>query len=111
MTNLYKTNKLFRAFSDQTRLRILNLLTQGELCVCEIFRILNLPQPKVSRHLAYLRKTSLVKTRRNGQMILYSLTKPKDDIRTTLIKCLKYCFKKDKLLQADLKKIIKEIRK
>lgn len=105
--NLCKTNKLFRALSDQTRLRILNLLTQGELCVCEIIRILNLPQSKISRHLAYLRKTKLVKTRRNGRMILYSLTKPEDDIHTALIQCLEHCFKKNKLLQKDLKKIKK----
>lgn len=51
---------LFRAFSDRTRLRILNLLKPGELCVCDLVRVLGHPQPKISRHLAYLRKAGLV---------------------------------------------------
>lgn len=101
--NLSKINKLFRASSDRTRLRILNLLTQEELCVCEILRILKLPQPKASRHLAYLRKTGLVETRRSGQKIFYSLIEPKDDVHIALIQCLKHCFKKNRLLQKDLK--------
>ena len=47
---------MFRAFSDRTRLRILHLLLPGELCVCHIVGVLDLPQPKISRHLAYLRR-------------------------------------------------------
>ena len=101
---LHKINKLFRASSDQTRLRILNLLSQGKLCVCEIMRILELPQPKISRHLAYLRKANLVKTRRGGQMVFYSLAKPKNEVHMALIQCLKHCFKNG-LLQNDLKRL------
>ena len=51
---------MFRAFSDPTRLRILGLLRGGERCVCELVDILRCPQPKASRHLAYLRKAGLV---------------------------------------------------
>ena len=102
--NLHKISRLFKASSDRTRLRILNLLAQEKLCVCEIMRTLDLPQTKISRHLAYLRKANLVKTRRKGQMVFYSLIKPKDNIHAALIQCLKHCFK-DGLLQKDLKRI------
>ena len=51
---------MFRAFSDRTRLRLLHLLRGGEGCVCDLVRVLGVPQPKVSRHLAYLRKAGLV---------------------------------------------------
>lgn len=111
MVDLHKTNKLFRAFSDRTRLRILNLLAQQELSVCKIIQILKLPQSKISRHLAYLRKTKLVKTKRNGQMIIYSLVEPKNDLHIALIQCLKNCFKENRILQADIKKTKKEMKK
>src|SRR5262249_48290935 len=64
---------LFKACSDPTRLRILQMLRGGELCVCDIVDILNVPQPKVSRHLAYLRRFGLVNARKNGLWIHYSL--------------------------------------
>ena len=60
------TAKLFKALSDETRLRILSLLTEGELCVCDLMEVLQLPQSTVSRHLAYLRNTGLVADRRQG---------------------------------------------
>ena len=56
----------FRAFSDRTRLRILHLLQEGELCVGDIVAILKVPQPRASRHLAYLRKADLVVVRKSG---------------------------------------------
>lgn len=64
---------LFKALADQTRLRILGLLLSGEVCVCDIHESLKLPQPKVSRHLAYLRRCGLVDTRRDGLWIHYRL--------------------------------------
>ena len=63
---------MFKAFADRTRLRILHLLRGGELCVCELVRVLDVPQPKVSRHLAYLRKAGLVKARREGTFVYYT---------------------------------------
>ncbi len=54
------TDLLFRAFADRTRLRILHMLANGELCVCDIVGVLEVPQPKTSRHLAYLRRAGLV---------------------------------------------------
>ncbi|MBU0686901.1 MAG: metalloregulator ArsR/SmtB family transcription factor [Candidatus Margulisbacteria bacterium] len=65
--------KIFRALSEKTRLKIIKLLSNGERCVCELFQALDLPQPKVSRHLAYLKKVGLVKSRKEGLWQHYSL--------------------------------------
>lgn len=65
--------KIFKALSAETRLRILALLTHGELCVCDLMAVLQLPQSTVSRHLAYLRNTGLVVDRREGAWMYYRL--------------------------------------
>ena len=65
--------ELFKAFADKTRLRILNLVAQRERCVCEFQKILRVPQPTISRHLAYLRRSGLLVARRDGKWIHYSL--------------------------------------
>ena len=64
---------VFRALADETRLRILGLLLSGEVCVCDIHESLKIPQSKASRHLAYLRRSGLVETRRDGLWIHYRL--------------------------------------
>jgi ArsR family transcriptional regulator len=64
---------LFKALADATRLRILGLLLTGEVCVCHIHESLKIPQPKASRHLAYLRKAGLVDARREGLWMHYRL--------------------------------------
>ena len=69
---------LFRALADETRLRMLALLASGEICVCHIHEALGVPQPTASRHLAYLRRTGLVATRRDGLWVLYRLAVPAD---------------------------------
>jgi ArsR family transcriptional regulator, arsenate/arsenite/antimonite-responsive transcriptional repressor len=71
---------LFKALADSTRLRILGLLLTGEVCVCHIHESLKIPQPKASRHLAYLRRSGLVTTRRDGLWIHYRLATPTDPI-------------------------------
>jgi ArsR family transcriptional regulator len=65
--------KLFRALADANRLRILNVLTRRPLCVCDMQSILGLSQPFISRHLAYLRRAGLVRDRREGMRVVYSL--------------------------------------
>src|SRR5918992_4068617 len=72
--------RLFRALADATRLRILGLLLTGEVCVCHIHESLRIPQPKASRHLAYLRKAGLVDTRRDGLWIHYRLAVSSDPV-------------------------------
>jgi ArsR family transcriptional regulator len=64
---------LFKALSDETRVRILMLLTHGELCVCDLMEVLDLPQSTVSRHLATLRHAGLVEDRRQGTWNYYRL--------------------------------------
>src|SRR5688500_20247354 len=66
---------LFKALADKTRLRILALLGNNEVCVCHIHDSLGVPQPTVSRHLAYLRKSGLVAARRDGVWMHYQLSR------------------------------------
>src|SRR5688572_11617715 len=68
---------VYRALADETRLRILALLRDGEVCVCHLHGSLRLPQPTISRHLAYLRKSGLVGARRDGVWMHYSIA-PQD---------------------------------
>src|SRR5438876_10190284 len=84
MTRLSTIEDLFKALADATRLRILALLVGGEICVCEIHGALKLPQPTVSRHLAYLRKAGLVETRRDGLWVHYRLARVDDTVLRTL---------------------------
>jgi ArsR family transcriptional regulator, arsenate/arsenite/antimonite-responsive transcriptional repressor len=71
---------LFKALSDRTRLRILALLAQAEVCVCEIHGALGIPQPTASRHLAYLRRCGLVSDRRKGLWVYYRLSDQADPV-------------------------------
>jgi ArsR family transcriptional regulator, arsenate/arsenite/antimonite-responsive transcriptional repressor len=75
-----KLVQCLRALSEEVRLRIIMLLTQGELCVCDIMEILDEPQSKVSRHLSYLRNSGLINSRRVGVWMHYSLAELKDEM-------------------------------
>src|SRR5688500_256294 len=83
---------VFRAFSDRTRLRILHLLRGGELCVCDLVKVLDVPQPKASRHLAYLRRAGLVTARKEGLWMHYSLAPARSVFHQKLLDCLACCF-------------------
>ena len=83
---------LFSGFADPTRLRILNLLAAGELCVCDLVELLDLPQPLVSRHLAYLRRSSLVEVTREAKYAHYRLAEPEHAVHRNLINCVRSCF-------------------
>jgi ArsR family transcriptional regulator, arsenate/arsenite/antimonite-responsive transcriptional repressor len=76
--------RLFQALGDATRLRILGLLLTGEVCVCHIHESLRIPQPKASRHLAYLRRAGLVETRREGLWVYYRLADALDPVVDTI---------------------------
>jgi len=71
---------LFKALADVTRLRMLGLLLTGEVCVCHIHESLKIPQPKASRHLAYLRRAGLVETRRDGLWVHYRMAELPDPV-------------------------------
>jgi ArsR family transcriptional regulator len=85
-------DRLFRAFSDRTRLRILHLLQDGEMCVCDLVGVLNVPQPTASRHLAYLRRAGLVKVRKSASWSYYTLAEPRNGFHAKLLSCLSSCF-------------------
>jgi ArsR family transcriptional regulator len=78
----------FSALSDRTRLRILHMLKGGELCVCDLVGVLRVSQPKVSRHLSYLRRAKLVQVRKDGLWCFYKLTPASSDFHTQLLSCL-----------------------
>jgi ArsR family transcriptional regulator, arsenate/arsenite/antimonite-responsive transcriptional repressor len=99
----------FKALADATRLRILNLLLHGELCVCDIQFVLDSSQPNVSRHLTYLRNAGLVQDRREGPRIYYSLAQDRLGIRKDLFPFLSGLFKQPKILKDDLRKLRKAV--
>jgi ArsR family transcriptional regulator, arsenate/arsenite/antimonite-responsive transcriptional repressor len=88
-TNIMKSHigqleTLLKALADGTRLRILGLLTTGEVCVCDIHESLKISQPKASRHLAYLRRAGLVVARRDGLWVHYRLASSRDPVVATI---------------------------
>jgi ArsR family transcriptional regulator, arsenate/arsenite/antimonite-responsive transcriptional repressor len=83
------TARIFKALSDETRLRILCLLLEGELCVCDLMAVLQLPQSTVSRHLSYLKNSGLVDDRRCGVWMYYSLIATGTDLQRGLVAYLR----------------------
>ncbi|MHC1697448.1 MAG: ArsR/SmtB family transcription factor [Geobacteraceae bacterium] len=79
------TARMFKALSEETRLRILCLLLEGELCVCDIMAVLQLPQSTVSRHLAYLKNSGWVDDRRCGVWMYYSIMDKGNELRKRLV--------------------------
>lgn len=101
---------LFKVLSDESRLRILNLLVYSEeLCVCDIQRILKFSQPKVSRHLTYLKNAGLVVDERKGMWVIYSLANAEDETTKRLMKELKHIFNLNPDLKKDLIKLKRAI--
>lgn len=92
---------LFKAFADHNRLRILNLLTEGELCVCDIMSVLKIRQSRISRHLAYLRRHGLVKARKQGLWVYYQLAKPQGNVHKNLLEGLSACADEMPLMKKD----------
>jgi ArsR family transcriptional regulator len=82
---------VFKALADPTRLRILGLLADGEVCVCNIHECLGVPQSRASRHLAYLRRTGLVKARKDGLWVHYQLAPLTDSAMKVLMNAVTHC--------------------
>lgn len=100
----------FKGLADRNRMRIINLLLHGELCVCDIQRILEASQPNVSRHLNYLKHSGLVLHHREGFRVFYRLSEEGDPTLKGLRGFLCGAFKTEKTLQADLRKLRQAIR-
>lgn len=96
-----RVDMMFRAFADRTRLRILHMLRGGELCVCHIVEVLGVPQPKASRHLAYLRKAGFVLARRDGRWSYYTLAPARNKLHKKLLDCLDHCCEEMPVLLRD----------
>ena len=105
--HLDRLEDLFKALGDRTRLRILALLAAGEVCMCNIHESPNLPQPTVSRHLAYLRRSGLVDTRRDGIWMHYRLTPPAERLAPSVIDAALHAVGHVPSVSTDRKKLAK----
>jgi ArsR family transcriptional regulator len=92
---------LFAALADTTRLRLLNLMAGREVCVCHFVEILGQSQPKISRHLAYLRNAGIVAARREGKWMHYSIRTHADATASAVLAAALTALDSDKLMQAD----------
>lgn len=103
----FNTERFFQALGDNTRLRLLNLMGEQEVCVCYFVEILGQPQPKISRHLAYLRSAGIVSARREGKWMHYRIEMPRHigaaQVLTTTLNWLK----EDRAMQADQARLAK----
>ena len=107
MTTLEATSAQLKAFADPTRLRILNLLHEGELCVCHLVEILDQAQPSVSRHLGLLRQAGLVSVRKEGNWRYYALPELEEGLAAKLLACVSSCLRPIDDLQKDLERLPK----
>jgi ArsR family transcriptional regulator, arsenate/arsenite/antimonite-responsive transcriptional repressor len=97
--------RLFTALADRTRLRLLNLIAGRELCVCYLVEVLGQSQPKISRHLAYLRRAGVVEARRQGKWMHYRIRRPADVGEASILDAVLASFKDDSEMQADLARL------
>jgi ArsR family transcriptional regulator len=102
-----KLVQIYQCLCDQTRLRILNLLLEGELCVCHIQDILGEPQVKVSKHLAYLRRHGLVISQKKANWMIYRLPARQPVELSANLACLQDCASEDPVFRADIGRLRK----
>jgi ArsR family transcriptional regulator, arsenate/arsenite/antimonite-responsive transcriptional repressor len=103
----FDIERFFQALGDNTRLRLLNLMGDQEICVCYFVEILNQPQPKISRHLAYLRNAGIVTTRRDGKWMHYRIVMPEHAGAGQILRQTLDWMKEDKAMQADRARLTK----
>jgi ArsR family transcriptional regulator, arsenate/arsenite/antimonite-responsive transcriptional repressor len=97
--------RLFAALADPTRLRLLNLMDGREVCVCYFVEVLKQGQPKISRHLAYLRNAGIVSARREGKWMHYSIERPSDAGAASVLDVVLGSFKTNREMRADLARL------
>lgn len=97
----FNIERFFQALGDNTRLRLLNLMGDQEVCVCYFVEILGSPQPKISRHLAYLRSAGIVSARREGKWMHYRIVMPPHIGAAQILKQTLGWLKDDKSMQTD----------
>ena len=106
-TKTFDKELFFRALADRTRLRLINLLGSDEVCVCFFVEILKTNQPKISRHLAYLRRSGIVGARRDGQWIHYRIVKPADPDAARILEGVITWLANDPEMQRDRQRLVK----
>ena len=99
--NEYRIEFLFKALADQTRLRLINLIGDDEVCVCFFVEVLKINQPKISRHLAYLRRAGVVSARREGKWIHYRLVEPPDPHAANIFREVRAALPNDPAMKND----------
>jgi ArsR family transcriptional regulator len=97
----FDIERFFQALGDKTRLRLLNLIGDREVCVCYFVEILGQPQPKISRHLAYLRRAGIVAARREGKWMHYRIVMPPHPGAARILQQTLAWLDEDKAMQAD----------
>src|ERR1700737_4786604 len=103
----FNMERFFQALGDNTRLRLLNLMAEQEICVCYFVEILGQPQPKISRHLAYLRNAGIVAARRESKWIHYRVLMPQDPGAARVLQQTLSWLREDKAMQADRARLSK----
>jgi ArsR family transcriptional regulator, arsenate/arsenite/antimonite-responsive transcriptional repressor len=103
----FDLERFFQALGDKTRLRLLNLIGDQEICVCYFVEVLNCPQPKVSRHLAYLRRAGIVAVRRDGKWMHYRICMPPHAGATQILRQTLAALKNEKTFQTDTMRLAK----
>ena len=103
----YDLALLFAALADRTRLRLLNLMNGKEVCVCYFVEILGQSQPKISRHLAYLRRAGIVTARREGKWMHYKIVEPVNAGAARILRETLAVIGQEKSMQADLARLVK----
>lgn len=106
-TKAFDKELFFRALADRTRLRLLNLMGADEVCVCFFVEILKTNQPKISRHLAYLRRAGIVDARRDGQWMHYRIVEPSDPDAMQVLKDVMTWLVNDPEMQRDRQRLVK----
>lgn len=97
--------QIYRCLCDETRLRIVHLLSRGPLCVCHFQEVLQVPQVAISKHLAYLRKHGLVASRRHEQWMIYALPPQPSKELDLQLACLQDCVQTHPIFRQDLKRL------
>lgn len=103
---LTEMENLFTALSDKTRLRLLNLMREDEICVCFFTEVLGESQPKISRHLAYLRNAELVSSRRDGKWMHYKIEMPENEHIANILTETLEALKEQDDMREDFEKLI-----
>ncbi len=102
----FNAELFFAALADKTRLRLLNLMRDGEVCVCFFAEALGTNNPKISRHLSYLKRASLVTGRRDGKWMHYQINEPADKNAREIFAATMKMLESDKQMESDCKKLL-----